>query len=82
MADSATKSSDWPAAHAGQPHATDTPHDVAHLSKDDALLTSLGYKQEFKREFSFWSTFAVSFAVMGTLPSTASTMWYGIGYGE
>ncbi|KAI0011365.1 amino acid transporter [Xylariaceae sp. FL0662B] len=50
------------------------------MSDDEAALAALGYKQEFKREFSAWTTFAVSFAVMGLLPSIATTMWYGLGY--
>ena len=50
--------------------------------RDEDLLARLGYKQEFKREFSLWTTFAVSFAVMGLLPSIATTMSYGLGYGE
>ena len=41
---------------------------------------ALGYKQEFKREFSLWTTFCVSFAVLGLLPSFASTLYYGMGY--
>ena len=53
----------------------------AMMSADEAALAALGYRQEFRREFGPWSTFAVSFAVMGLLPSIASTMWYGIGYG-
>ncbi|KAI1815644.1 amino acid permease [Poronia punctata] len=56
------------------------PDVVAEMSEDEAALAALGYKQEFKREFSAWTSFAVSFAVMGLLPSIASTMWYGIGY--
>ncbi len=47
---------------------------------DEMVLMSLGYKQEFKREFSLWSTFCVSFAVLGLLPSFASTLTYGMGY--
>jgi hypothetical protein len=58
------------------------PEVVGELSGDEAALAALGYKQEFKREFSVWTSFAVSFAVMGLLPSIATTMWYGIGYGE
>ncbi|PQE25129.1 amino acid permease protein [Rutstroemia sp. NJR-2017a BVV2] len=51
------------------------------LTADEAALTALGYKQEFKREFSLWTTFCVSFAVLGLLPSFASTLYYGMGYG-
>ncbi|KAH8816783.1 amino acid transporter-like protein [Xylogone sp. PMI_703] len=50
------------------------------LSADEAGLVALGYKQEFKREFSLWTTFCVSFAVLGLLPSFASTLYYGLGY--
>lgn len=50
------------------------------LSADEAALVALGYKQEFKREFSLWTTFCVSFAVLGLLPSFASTLYYGMGY--
>ncbi|KAI1185250.1 amino acid permease [Nemania serpens] len=58
----------------------DLPDNLADMSGDEAALAELGYKQEFKREFSAWTSFAVSFAVMGLLPSVATTMWYGIGY--
>ncbi|KAI0897572.1 amino acid transporter [Annulohypoxylon nitens] len=58
----------------------DVPDHLAEMSEDEAALAALGYKQEFKREFSAWTTFAVSFAVMGLLPSIATTMWYGLGY--
>lgn len=47
---------------------------------DEEVLASLGYKPEFKREFTLWSTFCVSFAVLGLLPSFASTLYYGMGY--
>ncbi|KAI9745081.1 MAG: hypothetical protein M1818_001359 [Claussenomyces sp. TS43310] len=50
------------------------------LTADEAALVALGYKQEFKREFSLWTTFCVSFAVLGLLPSIASTLTYGMGY--
>ena len=43
---------------------------------DDDVLTALGYKPEFKREFSLWTSFCVSFAVLGLLPSFASTLFY------
>jgi hypothetical protein len=50
------------------------------LTADEATLVALGYKQEFKREFSLWTTFCVSFAVLGLLPSFASTLVFGMGY--
>ncbi|KAI9892619.1 MAG: hypothetical protein M1814_001312 [Vezdaea aestivalis] len=49
-------------------------------SADEEALAALGYKQEFKREFSLWTTFCVSFAVLGLLPSFAATLFYGMGY--
>lgn len=49
-------------------------------SPDEEVLAALGYKAEFKREFNVWTTFAVSFAVLGLLPSFASTLYYGMGY--
>ncbi|KAH7122171.1 putative amino acid permease [Dactylonectria estremocensis] len=58
----------------------DLPDNLAEMTADEQTLAALGYKQEFKREFSSWTTFAVSFAVMGLLPSIGTTMWYGLGY--
>jgi amino acid transporter len=52
-------------------------HEIDH---DEAVILSLGYKQEFKREFSLWTTFGVSFSVLGLLPSIASTLWYSLAY--
>lgn len=50
------------------------------LDADEEVLAALGYKPEFKREFSLWTSFCVSFAVLGLLPSFASTLYYGMGY--
>ena len=47
---------------------------------DDTTLAALGYKQEFKRDFSIWSSFGVSFSVLGLLPSIASTLFFSLGY--
>ncbi|KAI5254869.1 amino acid transporter [Aureobasidium subglaciale] len=49
-------------------------------NQDEETLAALGYKPEFKREFNLWTTFCVSFAVLGLLPSFASTLYYGMGY--
>jgi hypothetical protein len=54
--------------------------DELPIDHDEQVLLSLGYKQEFKREFSLWTSFCVSFAVLGLLPSFASTLFYGMGY--
>lgn len=47
---------------------------------DEQVLVALGYKQEFKRDFSIWSCFSVSFSILGILPSVASTLSYNFGY--
>ena len=52
------------------------------LTADEEVLAALGYKPEFKREFSLWTTFCVSFAVLGLLPSFASTLYYVREQGE
>lgn len=46
------------------------------VSNDEAMILAMGYKQEFKREFSLFSIFAVSFSVLGLLPSIAATFDY------
>ncbi|EXJ86322.1 hypothetical protein A1O3_03273 [Capronia epimyces CBS 606.96] len=50
------------------------------VSKDELTLGALGYKQEFKRYFTIWESFSVSFSVLGLLPSIASTIGYSLGY--
>lgn len=55
----------------------DVPYTDQSMDADERVITALGYKQEFKREFSLWTTFCVSFAVLGLLPSFASTIYYG-----
>ncbi|KAJ1022511.1 hypothetical protein NDA16_003500 [Ustilago loliicola] len=55
-----------------------------HLSKnfieqaDAELLATLGYKQEFKREFSSLEVFGIAFSIMGVAPSIASTLIYAL----
>lgn len=56
----------------------DVPYADHDMDADERVIVALGYKQEFKREFSLWTTFCVSFAVLGLLPSFASTLYYGI----
>jgi hypothetical protein len=54
---------------------------INHVAdSDEETLTALGYKQEFKRDFSIWSSFSVSFSVLGLLPSIASTLGYNLAY--
>ncbi|KAL8835116.1 MAG: hypothetical protein Q9176_007110 [Flavoplaca citrina] len=60
--------------------AGDVPVYEREYTADEEVLAALGYKPEFKREFSLWTSFCVSFAVLGLLPSFASTLYYGMGY--
>jgi hypothetical protein len=46
---------------------------------DDETLKELGYRQEFKRKFNFWSLFSLSFSAVGLLPSVAATLGYSLG---
>ncbi|RAK93251.1 amino acid permease [Aspergillus costaricaensis CBS 115574] len=55
----------------------DVPYTDHAMDADERVIVALGYKQEFKREFSLWTTFCVSFSVLGLLPSFASTIYYG-----
>ncbi|KAH9477066.1 putative amino-acid permease C11D3.08c [Psilocybe cubensis] len=46
--------------------------------KDEALLATLGYKQEFKRAFKPLEVFGIAFSIIGLLPSIASVLFYAI----
>lgn len=46
------------------------------FTADEQILVTLGYKPEFKREFTLWTTFCVSFAIVGLLPSFAATLYF------
>ena len=54
----------------------DVPIYEREYTADEEVLAALGYKPEFRREFSLWTSFCVSFAVLGLLPSFASTLYY------
>jgi amino acid transporter len=45
---------------------------------DEALLASLGYKQEFKREFFPLEVFGIAFSIIGLLPSIASALVFAL----
>ena len=45
---------------------------------DEALLASLGYKQEFRREFAPREVFGIAFSIIGLLPSIASVLVYAL----
>ncbi|EHY57188.1 GABA-specific high-affinity permease [Exophiala dermatitidis] len=46
--------------------------------EDAAVLAKMGYKQELRRNFSMVEVFGIAFAIMGLLPSIASTLSYSI----
>ncbi|SJL03865.1 uncharacterized protein ARMOST_07222 [Armillaria ostoyae] len=48
------------------------------LHADDAKLAELGYKSEFKREFSLIETVAFAFSIMGVVASVSSTLSFGL----
>lgn len=48
---------------------------------DDVLLAKLGYKSEFKREFSLIETVAFSFSIMGIIASVTSTFSFPLAAG-
>ncbi|ORY67479.1 amino acid transporter-like protein [Pseudomassariella vexata] len=51
-----------------------------YVTSDEKTLGALGYKQEFKRDFSLWECFSTSFSCLCLLPSIASTIGYSLGY--
>jgi hypothetical protein len=52
--------------------------DVESVSdvSDDAQLELLGYKQEFKRDFSFLGLWSLCSSELAVLPGVAGTIWY------
>lgn len=44
-------------------------------NKDDLLLAELGYKQEFKREFSVFSCICFAFSISKSDPACARRHW-------
>ncbi|KAJ6631199.1 APC amino acid permease [Mycena sp. CBHHK59/15] len=48
------------------------------ISTDDEALAKLGYKQEFKRDFSPLELFGVGFSIIGVVPAIASVLVYAI----
>jgi len=56
----------------------DIPFTDHALSADESVLVALGYKQEFKREFSLWTTFLRQLRSPWSSPFFASTLYYGM----
>ncbi|CAC36898.1 putative UGA4 GABA permease-also involved in delta-aminolevulinate transport [Schizosaccharomyces pombe] len=53
----------------------------APVTEDDKMLLNLGYKQEFKREFSLLAVFGQSFGSMGLCPSLVGSMAFSMNCG-
>jgi amino acid permease (GABA permease) len=53
--------------------ASSNPH--SEHTRDEAILAGLGYKQEFRREFTPLEVFGVAFSIVGLLPSIASVLF-------
>ena len=45
--------------------------EIEKAKHDEEVLASLGYRQEFKREFKTWEIFGIAFSIIGLLPSIA-----------
>ncbi|KAG6876359.1 hypothetical protein C0992_013238, partial [Termitomyces sp. T32_za158] len=45
---------------------------------DDIRLAELGYKSEFRREFSLFETIAFAFSIMAVVASVSSTVQFGL----
>ena len=53
---------------------------VAVVAADDAYLEHLGYKPEFRRDFSFLGLFSLVQSELAVLPGVAGTIWCGHTY--
>ncbi|KAF8198881.1 APC amino acid permease [Mycena galopus ATCC 62051] len=51
------------------------------LNSDDARLADLGYRQEFKRHFTLWETFGLSFSMVTVVPGIASVFFISVSNG-
>ncbi|KAH8101637.1 amino acid transporter [Cristinia sonorae] len=50
------------------------------IDADDAYLLQMGYKSEFKRDFTFLGLFSLVQSELAVLPGVAGTIWYTLGY--
>ncbi len=49
---------------------------VEYTDSDDVQLELLGYKSEFKRDFTFLGLFSLVSSELAVLPGVAGTIWY------
>ncbi|TRM69185.1 amino acid/polyamine transporter I [Schizophyllum amplum] len=54
---------------------------VPERGRDEDVLASMGYKQEFKRDFKKLELFGLSFTIVGVVQSIAAVLLYSIPYG-
>ncbi|KAI0629994.1 amino acid transporter [Trametes polyzona] len=55
--------------------------EVKIANVDDARLAELGYKGQFKREFSMFETIAFAFSIMAVIGGVSSTLSFGLASG-
>lgn len=48
---------------------------VEYANSDDIQLEMLGYKSEFKRDFTFLGLFSLCSSELAVLPGVAGTIW-------
>ncbi|GAA5937417.1 hypothetical protein JCM3775_006606 [Rhodotorula graminis] len=65
--------------HSSPPRFTDDA--ASQAASDEAILARLGYKQEFKREFTNLSTISFAFSIMGVASSVVTTFNTPFGLG-
>lgn len=49
---------------------------VEYADSDDLQLELLGYKSEFKRDFTFLGLYSLVSSELAVLPGVAGTIWY------
>jgi len=72
------KSQHTPSSEGGKKviHAkSDVERAQVFVDTDDAYLGQLGYKQEFKRDFSFLGLFSLVQSELGVFSGVAATIW-------
>ncbi|KEF57260.1 uncharacterized protein A1O9_05177 [Exophiala aquamarina CBS 119918] len=53
---------------------------ILKQTNEDAMLQEMGYEQQMKRGFNFWSMTAFCLTGLGLLPSLGGTIWYSLGF--
>ena len=49
--------------------------DIVDATDDDGFLEQMGYKQEFRRDFTFLGLFSLVSSELAILPGVAGTIW-------